>query len=536
MRLKVSNVCQLLDKNEFRETHVNNGITYTNNGNGTFTLNGTTTSASGSGIYSSDSSVNIIKANHKYLMLGFPIAFNGYNYVYFQYYPFNTSIKYYILNNANGYLFFTPMDDGNRWNIFLSFKTTGFTVNNITIKPQLFDLTEMYGAGNEPTTVAQFRQDFPNEMYEYSPVCWKKFRRLKYVTETKNLFKFSNEVGTLNGGFDATAQRDFEENKWYIGLIASGYYAPENILSFSINGNLIYFKRVSNASGYGIARAFKCVPNTTYTVSCKTIVEDGIYSGIFISYFDKDGRILSWNTDLSNNKTITTPADCNWLVLIMNFYAPDGRVSEVYFTDIQLELGSTATPYQPYGYLPLNRGKYIANKEPVQLLDKTKFSATQTMNGVTFTNNGDGTITVNGTTNEVYVNYIIPIPQFKEVKNDHKYVLFSGINDISDDSLFECIFFIGRQDGSYFVRDCVETKLANAVGFVIPQGEYSLWQRVELRVRRGYTANDLTFKPQLFDLTAMYGAGNEPTTVEQFRADFPNELYDYNPYNAITFR
>ena len=32
-----------------------------------------------------------------------------------------------------------------------------------------------------------------------------------------------------------------------------------------------------------------------------------------------------------------------------------------------------------------------------QLLDKSKLLATQTINGVTFTNNGDGTIAVNGT-------------------------------------------------------------------------------------------------------------------------------------------
>ena len=32
-----------------------------------------------------------------------------------------------------------------------------------------------------------------------------------------------------------------------------------------------------------------------------------------------------------------------------------------------------------------------------QLLDKSKYPATQTINGVTFTNNGDGTIMANGT-------------------------------------------------------------------------------------------------------------------------------------------
>lgn len=33
----------------------------------------------------------------------------------------------------------------------------------------------------------------------------------------------------------------------------------------------------------------------------------------------------------------------------------------------------------------------------------------------------------------------------------------------------------------------------------------------------------------LFDLTAMFGAGNEPSTVEEFRAMFPADYYPYNP-------
>lgn len=347
---------QLLNKSEFRETHVNNGITYTNNGNGTFTLNGTTTSASRSSIYPSDSNTNIVKANHKYLMLGFPIALDGNNYVYFQYYPFNTSIKYYILNNSTGYLFFTPTDDGDRWNIFLSFKTTGFVVNNITIKPQLFDLTEMYGAGNEPTTVVQFRADFPNELYDYNP----------------------------------------------------------------------------------------------------------------------------------------------------------------------------------YNYLTLNRGKYIANKEPVQLLDKTKYRGTVTTEGITFTNNGDGTWTVVGTApddpiNHSYVAYSI-LYFSKEFTQKyfipgHKIVVGGG--KVNYDAFVQWIL---GWTGGYIASN----SSAN-YPYTITEYPENFSNYIELRVNKGKTVN-FTFNPQFFDLTAMYGEGNEPTTVAQFRADFPNALYDYNPYNAITFR
>lgn len=240
---------QLLNKSEFRETHVNNGITYTNNGNGTFTLNGTTTSASRSSIYPSDSNTNIVKANHKYLMLGFPIALDGNNYVYFQYYPFNTSIKYYILNNSTGYLFFTPTDDGDRWNIFLSFKTTGFVVNNITIKPQLFDLTEMYGAGNEPTTVVQFRADFPNELYDYNPYNYLTLNRGKYIANKEPVQLLDKSKFKAVTSKDVTATPNTTNGMWTISGAATareylqiGVYYPGT--NFDIGDKL--FLRHSN--------------------------------------------------------------------------------------------------------------------------------------------------------------------------------------------------------------------------------------------------------------------------------------------------
>lgn len=49
------------------------------------------------------------------------------------------------------------------------------------------------------------------------------------------------------------------------------------------------------------------------------------------------------------------------------------------------------------------------------------------------------------------------------------------------------------------------------------------------RAFAGATAGTYKFTLQLFDLTAMFGAGNEPTSVEEFEKMFPN---DYYPYNA----
>ena len=47
----------------------------------------------------------------------------------------------------------------------------------------------------------------------------------------------------------------------------------------------------------------------------------------------------------------------------------------------------------------------------------------------------------------------------------------------------------------------------------------------------GYEAINLVYTPQIHDLTLLYGAGNEPSTVEEFQQQFPAQYY---PYNAGT--
>ena len=51
---------------------------------------------------------------------------------------------------------------------------------------------------------------------------------------------------------------------------------------------------------------------------------------------------------------------------------------------------------------------------------------------------------------------------------------------------------------------------------------------IAFRVNSNITV-DFSITPQIYDLTAMFGAGNEPSTVEEFEKMFPA---DYYPYNA----
>ena len=163
-RYKVSDYCQLLDKREYPATQTVAGVTFTNNGDGTITLNGTATARRPFFICSAST----IKG-HKYLLSGCPEGGDRYKYM------FETTWG----NEFGSGIITTFTRDRTSGNCYITV-AKDFVCSNVTFKPQLFDLTKMYGTGNEPTTVAEFREKFPNDLYPYSPYCWAKMKSLIY--------------------------------------------------------------------------------------------------------------------------------------------------------------------------------------------------------------------------------------------------------------------------------------------------------------------------------------------------------------------
>lgn len=142
----------------------------------------------------------------------------------------------------------------------------------------------------------------------------------------------------------------------------------------------------------------------------------------------------------------------------------------------------------------------------VQLLDKSTFPATQTVNGVTFTNNGDGTITVNGTATDDII-YAI---QRVDCQNGHKYFLSGCPSGGSENTYF--LWFGNRDVGNgTFVNINDNNK-----------------RSVAIRIQKDVVVSKLIYTPKLFDLTAMNR--EDITTVEQFKAEFP-DLYSYENGN-----
>lgn len=150
-------------------------------------------------------------------------------------------------------------------------------------------------------------------------------------------------------------------------------------------------------------------------------------------------------------------------------------------------------------------------------LFENKSIKTTTVNGVTFTNNGDGSYTVDGTATDVaYVNGSLKI-----VKN-HKYYMKSLTGPSESYKAYitgTSIFSIMTDKGKGYI----DTALSDGTGYF-----------VILYAKKDTVVENVKIIPMVFDLTKMFGSGNEPATVEEFEAMFPEGYYSYNEGELIS--
>ncbi len=128
--------------------------------------------------------------------------------------------------------------------------------------------------------------------------------------------------------------------------------------------NGVYTGQISQLYRLGNMNAcdFECKPNTQYTLSYTVTVDENaqpagsVKPWLAIRYTDGTSKYISYN-DMPN-----LPGETRHSVLISDpnktvgfIYGSYGNGAIVHFSDIQLEEGTSATPYQPYGaniYIP----------------------------------------------------------------------------------------------------------------------------------------------------------------------------------------
>ena len=334
--MKVSEVCQLVPISD-KPDYTVEGVTFTNNHDGGWILSGTASKYIWYALFNNVS----LKNGHKYLNATTGVGDSG-SYVEIKWLDKNGVIDWM----SNPY----TADENSKCDITLI--QVPNTTNDKILYPQLFDLTEMFGAGNEPKTVAEFKAKFPNDYYPYSPSCFVTSFDERMPCKTKNLFSSSTEVGVPSSTkFDRSEKRLMEDEKWYIGLTGSNYYSRVSVLDYSIMENSVYIKWGSN--GYSVAKCIYCEPSTTYSFTKKYSLIQGQSLGINVGFYTEDGTFISFKGETASpNFVFTTPENCKYITIcISGTKFPNDNFGAGCFSDLQLVKGSTATDYVPYGYV-----------------------------------------------------------------------------------------------------------------------------------------------------------------------------------------
>lgn len=132
------------------------GVKATFSDDGIITLNGTATTT-GSAV-----SVQPVKnqKGHKYLMIANPLS-GVYGKDQLQF-----SSQSYGQDSTGHGTIITNESSNAVW-YYTIYVYEGVTYDNVKLQPQIFDLTTMFGSGNEPTSVEEFEKMFPADYYPY---------------------------------------------------------------------------------------------------------------------------------------------------------------------------------------------------------------------------------------------------------------------------------------------------------------------------------------------------------------------------------
>lgn len=285
----------------------NNGVVTTFN-NGVFTLAGTPTST-----YFNTSEAIPLVLGHTMLLQVFVVA-NPKN-VKASFGDLNQNA--YIPIDTGGGVIYTASGQVNHYLGFYESNLKNIDFTGLQIFQMLVDLTAMFGAGNEPTTVEEFRALYPNSYYPYNP------------GELRN-FACS---GIKTVGFNQW------DEQWEIGYIST---------DDGINGPSTTCIRSANF--------IKCLPDTEYSATKPT-------RRILIAFYDFSKQYIG---NVSTQNLFTTPINCAFI----RFFVEYGTTVSTYNHDICINLHHTGYrdgEYEPYKEvshaLPLSQ---ITNGEPLR--------------------------------------------------------------------------------------------------------------------------------------------------------------------------
>lgn len=146
---------------------------------------------------------------------------------------------------------------------------------------------------------------------------------------------------------------------------------------------------------------------------------------------------------------------------------------------------------------------------------------TYTESGITFTTT-NGKMNVSGTATHTYVRFVFTA--YGPLISGHK---FAFISKKKTSGLPAITLWTFNADNSQY-NTCGENMIAT---FTHVGGSF----QIRLTTTEGQSYSGSVYL-QLFDLTLMFGAGNEPTSIAEFEKMYPMDYYPYSAPTLLSFR
>lgn len=390
---------------------------------------------------------------------------------------------------------------------------------------------------------------------------------IKYLSDTKNCNSSYLELLKYRQGFINSSEIDSDTLRYILQGFpyiiknkgnVSGIQEVLNVFSKILHINLSISVEVKNFPDYLIRVIISGNPNLAPLLYRMRVIQDLIKyivpAGYQVEFVFDIGTSVSSNININERVTLTQANSVeNSLVVSVS-----GRSSIL--TDFAVEAGGTLTfqnsarlavpSYVEYIIRPSVEStssatdataayaktvptgakactvKSIGGKTVVwnQLLDKSKFPVTKTGNGITFTNNGDGSISVNGTATGFSAMLLYEGSNYRSLFIvGHKYLLTGAPSGCSSN----CYLQVWDSINSEWMKDLGTGTIGQF------QKEATGACLIRIRVASGTTVENLVFKPRIFDLTKLFGAGNEPSSVDDPRIAWVKQYAEeHAEYNA----
>lgn len=400
----------------------------------------------------------------------------------------------------------------------------------------VFDLTAMFGEGKEPTS-AQFRKMFPCDYYPYNDGEWMyapkgQWVKFNQIADYINWNAYQCTKGNNGNTIHLTGGNQFNVGLYYLDNVLTlghKYFISAKVkfgVATSVSMNIGFGTiNVSNVDGYiCCVTTFNTSAATNYRASVRFEKPIGVAFDEYI-YFANYIDLTSMFGEGNEPSTVE-----EFKALYPNEYYEytEGRYEDTggFVVNGQKVPQNVDTSFvTPFSEMPepiehVENPKVDVTSEGVMWNQLAKVNSFRDTTGLTTTKIDDYTVRIVGV-NEAIASSSSTTPVTFTMTNvgkeGHKYLLKPIFRGTYSSVVFRYLGVFATTNSTPIIIT------ANSDGNI----------SVYLYITASNKTFDCTVSLMCHDLTSMFGEGNEPTSVEEFKAMFPN---DYYKYDAGTFR